>query len=153
VPDDYARLLRPTPAALDTSGLPQAKAIAERRQFRALWVRFPLSWLVALEQTKSASAIKLALKILFAEFHRQHTGGEVVLSAAMSGMPNATRVDATRELIRLGLIEVEQSGRGAPRVVRVSTVIQVTVYREQSLVLSGSFLSSLHINPRRRLWT
>jgi hypothetical protein len=91
-----------------------------RKPFQAQWVRFPLSWLVALEQTKSASAIKLALRILFAEFHRQHTRSGIVLSAAMSGMPNATRVDATRELVRLGLIEVEQFGRGAPRVVRVN---------------------------------
>jgi hypothetical protein len=78
------------------------------------------------------------MEILFAEFRQRHTEGEIVLSAAMSGMPNATRADATKELVRLGLIEVERCGRLAPRVVRVNvdgpdhghTVKLITVYRE-----------------------
>jgi hypothetical protein len=72
----------------------------------------------------------LAMEILFAEFRRQHTTDEIVLSAAMSGMPNATRTDATRELVRLGLIEVKQCGRQAARVARVNVDKPITVSRE-----------------------
>ena len=117
MPEDLTKLLRPTPAALDTSNLPRA---ARRKPFQAQWVRLPVSWLVALRGTKSAAAKQLAMEILFAEFRRKYTDGELVLSAAMSGMPNATRAGATKELVRLGLIEVEQCGRQAPRVVRVN---------------------------------
>jgi hypothetical protein len=119
MPVDLTRLLLPTPA-LDASALAMAKAITRRKSFQAQWVRFPLSWRDALRQTRSISAVHLAIDILFADFRRQHTEGEIVLSAAMSGMPNATRVDATRELVRLGLIEVQQCGRQAPRVVKVN---------------------------------
>ena len=120
MPDDYARLLRPTPAALDTSGLPQAKAIAGRRQFRAQWVRFPLSWLVALRETKSGYVWQLATEILFAEFRRQHTAGEIVLSEATTGLPHSSSRGQYRRLVGLGLIEVEQDGRRAQRVTLVN---------------------------------
>ena len=120
MPDDYAGLLRPTPAALDTSNLPQAKAIARRKPFQAQWVRFPLSWLVALRGTKSGYVWQLAAEILFAEFRRQHTDGEIVLSEAATGLPHPARWRAVRALVRLGLIEVEQDGRRAVRVTLVN---------------------------------
>lgn len=116
--DDLTALLQPTPAALDTGNLSQAKT-ARRKPFQAQWARLPVSWLIALRRTKSAAAKQLAMEILFAEFRRQHTGGEVVLSATMTGLPHPARARATKKLVELGLIEVEQHGRQAPRVTRV----------------------------------
>jgi hypothetical protein len=119
MPDDYAGLLRPTPAALDTSNLPQARA-GRRKHFQAQWVRFPLSWLVALRGTRSGYVWQLAAEILFAEFRRQQrTEGEIVLSEAATGLPHSSRPRAIQQLVRLGLIEVEQCGRQAQRVTRV----------------------------------
>jgi hypothetical protein len=89
-------------------------------KFEAQWARLPLSWLIALRQTKSASAKQLAMEILFAEFRRKYTNGEVVLSEASTGLPHPTRTMAIRELVRLGLIEVEQHGGKAVRVVRLN---------------------------------
>jgi hypothetical protein len=94
---------------------------AKRRKFQAQWARLPLSWLIALRQTKNASAKQLAMEILFAEFRREYTGGdEIVLSAATTKLPHPTRTIAIRELVRLGLIDVEQHGREAARVVRLN---------------------------------
>jgi hypothetical protein len=98
----------------------RAKPSERRKPFQAAWVQFPATWLTALQRTKSASTWRLAVLVLFAEFRRQHTGGGIVLSAAMSGMPNTTRAAATKELVKLGLIEVEQCGRQAPRVVHIN---------------------------------
>jgi hypothetical protein len=89
-------------------------------RFQAQWTRLPLSWLIALRKTKSASAKQLAMEILFAEFRRKYTNGEVVLSEATTGLPHPTRITAIRELVRLGLIEVEQHGREATRVARLN---------------------------------
>jgi hypothetical protein len=90
-----------------------------RKPFQAQWVRFPLSWRAALRQTRSINAVHLAIEILFAEFRRQHTGGEIVLSEAVTGLPHPPRGRAVRTLVKLGLIEVEQYGRQAPRVTKV----------------------------------
>jgi hypothetical protein len=87
---------------------------------KAQWARFPLPWIVALRQTKSASTKQLAMEILFADFRRKYTNGEIVLSAATTGLPHSTRAAATRELVRLGLIEVEQHGWEAARVIRLN---------------------------------
>jgi hypothetical protein len=105
---------------VEVEQLPNQETAREgRKPFQAQWVRFPLSWLVALRQTKSGSAWRLAAEILFAEFRRQHTRGEIVLSAATTGLPHSTRPRAVQQLVRLGLIEVEQSGRQAVRVTKV----------------------------------
>jgi hypothetical protein len=93
---------------------------ARRRPFQDQWVRFPLSWLVALRQTKSGYAWQLASEILFAEFRRQQKGREIVLSEAMTGLPHPARGRAINELVWLGLIEVERRGRQAPRVAAVN---------------------------------
>jgi hypothetical protein len=95
-------------------------ARARRKQFQAQWVRFPLSWLVALRQAKSGYVWRLATEILFAEFRRQHTDGEIVLSEAATGLPHPARRRAIQTLVRLGLIEVEHDGRQAKRVTLVN---------------------------------
>jgi hypothetical protein len=86
--------------------------------FRAQWVKIPASWLTTLQQTRSGSTVRLALAILRARFE-QYRDGEIVLSAAMTGMPQTTRNRAARELAGLGLIELEGGGHQAMRVVRV----------------------------------
>jgi len=91
-----------------------------KARFEAQWARLPLSWLIALRQTKSASTKQLAMEILFAEFRRKYTNGEVVLSTTTTGLPRSTRAVAIRELVHLGLIEVEQHGEEATRVVRLN---------------------------------
>lgn len=90
-----------------------------RPPFRAQWVKVPASWLTALRQTKSGSTKQLALEILLTKFQQKR--GAIVLSAAMTGMPKTTRKVAARELVKLGLIEIEEDGRQAMRVVLVHT--------------------------------
>lgn len=90
-----------------------------KTRFQAEWAKLPASWLVALRQAPSGSTKQLAMEILFAEFRRKHIGGEIVLSAAMTGMHHTTRNRAARELALLGLIELEGEGRQAIRVVRI----------------------------------
>jgi hypothetical protein len=97
----------------------KGKKVPGNVRFEAQWARLPMSWLIALRKTKHASTKQLAMEILFAEFRRKYTNGEVVLSAATTGLPRATRAVAIRELVQLGLIEVEQHGREATRVVKL----------------------------------
>ena len=104
---------------VEVEEVPTGPARVRRKPFQALWVRFPASWAATLRQTKSANAVHLAIAILFAEFRRQRKGGEIVLSEAMTGLSHATRPRAVRELVKLGLIEVEQNGRHARRVTKV----------------------------------
>ena len=92
-----------------------------RKAFETQFVQVPKEWIAALAQAKSASAYQLALVILDKEFERQQTGKEIVLSAAVTGMPKTTRHRATQELVSLGLIQVEPGirGKSAPRVLTV----------------------------------
>jgi hypothetical protein len=56
---------------------------------------------------------------------RQHVGGEVVLSAAVTGLPRATRWSATKELVKLNLIRIQQDGRQGTRVTELLLEKQV----------------------------
>lgn len=125
MPEDLTQLLRPTPAALDTTSLTRPGETARRPRFRGQWARFPLSWLVALRGTRSGYVWQVALEILFAEFRRQHAGGGIVLSEAATGVPHPARWRAIRVLVRLGLIEVERDGRRAVRVTLVNVRLSV----------------------------
>ena len=87
------------------------------RRFETRWVKLPSRWVKALRRSKSVSTYQLALTILFEAFKREQVGGEIVLSAEVTGMPGTTRMRATRELVRLGLIEVSRHGRQAVRVI------------------------------------
>jgi hypothetical protein len=91
----------------------------KRRPFKAQWARFPLRWFEALQRSKSASTYQLALVILFEGFKREQVGGEIVLSMEVTKMPSTTRIRATKELVRLGLIEVSRHGRQAARVIKL----------------------------------
>ncbi len=51
---------------------------------------------------------------------RNYRGGDIVLSSTVvAGMPRTTRWRAAKELAQLGLIEIEQNGRQAPRVIHI----------------------------------
>jgi hypothetical protein len=90
----------------------------KRKAFEADWVKFPRQWADALRQAKSTAATyELAILILFEAFRCKHIGGEIILSAEMTGMPRSTRRKAIGKLAKLGLIKLHrQSGNQAYRV-------------------------------------
>jgi hypothetical protein len=90
----------------------------KRKAFEANWVRLPRRWIKVLQRAKSAGATyELAHSILAKAFECEYTGQEIVLSAAMTGMPKNTRIRAAKELARLKLIKLHRRGGGqAPRV-------------------------------------
>lgn len=88
----------------------------KRPPFKAQFVKLPLRWAEALRRSKSVNTYQLALIILFEAFKRKHTGGEVILSSAVTDMPRCSKMRATKELVELGLIETNQIGRQALRV-------------------------------------
>lgn len=90
-----------------------------RKPFRAQWVRLPMEWVETLDRATSKHTIKLAHRVLIEAFRQKHIGGEIALSAAVTRMPHSTRARAIRELVELGLIEVEQTGRRAVRIRRI----------------------------------
>jgi predicted transcriptional regulator len=74
----------------------------------------------ALRQSNSVGTYQLAHIILFEAFKRQHIGGDIVLSAEMTGMGKHKRRRAIRELIKLELIKVDKNGNGeAYRVISI----------------------------------
>lgn len=87
--------------------------------FRAEWVKLPDTWINSLEKSKSVGTHKLAHRILREAFKREHVGGQIVLSRKMTGLPSTTTVRAARELVKLGLIQIEQSGNKAIRVMHL----------------------------------
>jgi hypothetical protein len=95
---------------------PETPARKKRKPFKVEWVKLPTSWVERLEQCKRAATYKLAIRTLCEAFKRRQLGGEIILSAEVTRMPRQTRYRATRELVELGLIEVEQRGKRAVRV-------------------------------------
>jgi hypothetical protein len=91
----------------------------KREPFKAEWVRLPAKWIDRLEQSKSVGTCKLAHRILREAFKRQHVGGQIVLSRKVTGLPCSTTARAARELVKLGLIQIQQSGNKAIRVVNL----------------------------------
>ena len=87
--------------------------------FKAEWVRLPAMWISRLEQSRSVGTFKLAHRILREDFKRSHIGGQIVLSRKVSGLPPTTTVRAARELVELGLIQIQQNGNRAIRVVNL----------------------------------
>ena len=85
--------------------------------FKAKWVRLPAIWINRLGQSRSVGTYKLAHRILTEAFRRQNIGGDIVLSRKVTGLPCSTTVRAARELATLGLIQTQQSGNKAIRVV------------------------------------
>jgi hypothetical protein len=97
---------------------PSRRQKPRRKPFESQFVQVPKGWIAALAKTKSVGTYRLALVILAEDFKRRYLGGEIVLSAQVTRMPDTTRIRAARELVSLGLIQREPgiSGRSAPRV-------------------------------------
>ena len=89
----------------------KAAASSPRKPFKVEWVKFPLAWRAALQQAKSAATFVLAHDILFAAFNKRH-GGEIVLSAKLTKLPDRTRRRAARKLVKLGLIRLHRGNAG-----------------------------------------
>jgi hypothetical protein len=87
-----------------------------RKPFEARFVMLSDYWVKRLERSNSPGTFKLAHRILKAAFKRHHVGGEIVLSTKATGLSRKVRSKAVKELVGLGLIEVEQNGNQAVRV-------------------------------------
>jgi predicted transcriptional regulator len=96
-----------------------ATPVRERKPFNVSFVKFYDYWIKRLEQSKNPGTFKLFLRILKADFKRQITGGELVLSTEATGLSRKVRSRAIRELVELGLIEIEQNGNQAVRVTKL----------------------------------
>jgi hypothetical protein len=88
----------------------------KHQPFKTEWVRLPALWIARLEQSNSVSTHKLAHRILREAFKREQVGRQIVLSRKVTGLPCSTTVRAARELAKLGLIQIQQSGNKALRV-------------------------------------
>lgn len=99
----------------------QSRTHKKKRQtrFKTRWVKLSWRWVETLRQSESVNTYRLAHTILVEAFKREQVGGEIVLSAEVTGMPSSTRIRATKELAKLGLIKVSQTGRQAFKVVRI----------------------------------
>jgi hypothetical protein len=60
--------------------------------FKAEWVKLSWRWAKALQRSSSVSTYRLALAILFEAFKQEQRNEEIVLSAAMTGMPRSTKI-------------------------------------------------------------
>jgi hypothetical protein len=101
----------------DTGIIPKPK----RKPFKVQWVKLPLHWAEALRRSKGVSTYQLAHVILFEAFKREHIGGEVVLSRAVTGLSPNTRARAANELAELGLIQIIREGKNALRAIIITT--------------------------------
>jgi hypothetical protein len=90
-----------------------------RKPFEVQFVKLPNLWIERLEQSNKPGTFKLAHKILKEEFRRQHFGGDIVLSTEVTGLSRKVRSQAVKELVELGLVEIEQNGNQAIRVTNV----------------------------------
>jgi len=100
--------------AVDTinNGMPAKK----RKPFEARFVKLSDYWIERLERSNNPGTFKLAHRILKEAFKRHYVGGEIVLSTEATGLSRKVRSKAVKELIGLGLIEIEQNGNRAVRV-------------------------------------
>ena len=97
-------------------------ATAQRRKpFEVSFVKLPACWIERLEGSNNPGTFKLAHRILKEAFKRRYVGGDIVLSTEVTGLSRKVRCRAVKELVRLGLIEIEQNGNQA---VRVKSIIE-----------------------------
>jgi hypothetical protein len=103
--------------AVDT--INTATPAKKRKPFGVQWVKLYNYWIERLRHARKVSTVTLAHVILREEFKRQYVGGEVVLSTETTGLSRQVKARAVKELRELGLIETEQSGNQAVRVVSI----------------------------------
>jgi hypothetical protein len=90
-----------------------------RKPFAVRFVKLPDYWIEKLQQSNNPGTLKLALRILKEAFKRQYLGGEIVLSTEVTRLSRKVRLKAVKELVKLGLIEIEQTGNQATRVISI----------------------------------
>jgi hypothetical protein len=93
--------------------------IKERRPFAVRFVKLPDYWIEQLQKSTNPGTLKLALRILKEAFKRQYLGEELVLSTESTRLSRKVRYRAVKELVQLGLIEIEQRGNRATRVISI----------------------------------
>jgi hypothetical protein len=93
---------------------------SKRKQFKPEWIKVPIHWVEALQQSRSPKASELAHIILIEDFKNHRNGKEIVLSTDVTGMPRNTKVKAVKELVRLGLIKAHFNGNQAIRVTLIT---------------------------------
>jgi hypothetical protein len=91
-----------------------------KKRFKPRFVMVPMRWMVALKRTRSVNAYRLALLILAEAFKDRHRTGKVCLSTAVTEMSRETKRRAAKELMKLGLIEVEKTGKQVLKVTILS---------------------------------
>src|SRR5262249_8762134 len=99
--------------------LPRPPARKKRKRFKERWGRLARRWVEMLRRSKSVGTYRLAHTILREALRCEQWGGEIVLSAKVTGMAHSTRMRAVRELVKLKLIKIQQNGKQAVRVVKV----------------------------------
>ena len=103
--------------AVDT--INAATPAKKRKPFEVSFVKLPNFWIDQLRHARKVSTVTLAHVILREEFKRQYVGGEVVLSTETTGLSRQVKARAVNELRELGLIETEQIGNQAVRVISI----------------------------------
>jgi hypothetical protein len=96
-----------------------ARRVKKRKPFEIEWVKLPDYWIQQLKLARYLATYTLALHVLRENFKQQYAGGDIVLSTALTGLPRTTRWLATKEMVELGLIQIQQDGRQAVRIVEV----------------------------------
>ena len=96
--------------------LSTATPAKKRKPFEVQFVKLSDYWIERLGRSNNPGTFKLAHCILKEAFKRHYADGEIVLSTEATGLSRKVRSRAVKELIGLGLIEIEQTGNQAVRV-------------------------------------
>lgn len=91
----------------------------KHKRFEVQFVKLPYFWVRRLEQSQNPGTFKLAHRILLEQFKCQFSGGEIILSTNHTSLSRKVRSRAVKELVGLGLIEIEQHGNQAVRVTKL----------------------------------
>jgi hypothetical protein len=91
----------------------------KHRPFQLQFVKLPYFWIERLEQSRNPGTFKLAHRILIEQFKCQFSGGEIILSTDHTSLSRKVRSTAVKELVGLGLIQIEQHGNQAVRVTKL----------------------------------
>ena len=103
--------------AVDT--INAATPAKKRKPFEVSFVKLPNFWIDQLRHARKVSTVTLAHVILREAFKRQRVGGEIVLSTEVTRLSRQVRARAVKELRELELIETEQNGNQAVRVISI----------------------------------
>ena len=103
--------------AVDT--IKPAAPARKHKAFEARFVQVSDYWMQQLERSNNPGTFKLAHRILRESFKRTYVGGEIILSTKATGLSRKVRSRAVKELVGLGLIQIDQKGNQAVRVTNI----------------------------------